>query len=39
MAQTIFVPKEVDLNEPRVAASPDTVKRLTALGFDIIVET
>ncbi|NGN44021.1 Re/Si-specific NAD(P)(+) transhydrogenase subunit alpha, partial [Mesorhizobium sp. CGMCC 1.15528] len=39
MAQTIFVPKEVDLNEPRVAASPDTVKRLAALGFDVIVET
>ncbi|RJG43989.1 Re/Si-specific NAD(P)(+) transhydrogenase subunit alpha [Mesorhizobium sp. DCY119] len=39
MAQTIFVPKEVDLNEPRVAASPDTVKRLAALGFDVVVET
>ena len=25
-------------NEPRVAASPDTVKRLAALGFDVVVE-
>ncbi len=38
MGQTVFVPKEVDANEPRVAASPDTVKRLAALGFDVIVE-
>ena len=38
MGQTVFVPKEVDVNEPRVAASPDTVKRLAALGFDVIVE-
>ena len=38
MGQTIFIPKEIDANEPRVAASPDTVKRLAALGFDVIVE-
>ena len=38
MGQTVFVPKEIDSNEPRVAASPDTVKRLTGLGFDVIVE-
>jgi H+-translocating NAD(P) transhydrogenase subunit alpha len=38
VGQTVFVPKEVDANEPRVAASPDTVKRLAALGFDLIVE-
>lgn len=38
MGQTIFVPKETDPGEPRVAASPDTVKRLTGLGFDIVVE-
>ena len=25
-------------NEPRVAASPDTVKRLAGLGFDVVVE-
>ncbi|RWC42615.1 MAG: Re/Si-specific NAD(P)(+) transhydrogenase subunit alpha [Mesorhizobium sp.] len=39
MGQTVFIPRELDANEPRVAASPDTVKRLAALGFDIVVET
>lgn len=39
MGQTVFIPRELDANEPRVAASPDTVKRLAGLGFDIIVET
>ncbi|MEI5682779.1 MULTISPECIES: hypothetical protein, partial [unclassified Mesorhizobium] len=39
MSQIIFIPAEGGSGEPRVAASPDTVKRLTALGFDIIVET
>ncbi|MER8906349.1 Re/Si-specific NAD(P)(+) transhydrogenase subunit alpha [Mesorhizobium sp. M0854] len=39
MGQTVFIPRELDANEPRVAASPDTVKRLAALGFDVIVET
>ncbi|ESY93608.1 Re/Si-specific NAD(P)(+) transhydrogenase subunit alpha [Mesorhizobium sp. LNHC229A00] len=38
MGQTVFIPRELDANEPRVAASPDTVKRLTALGFDVVVE-
>ncbi|WP_011582123.1 MULTISPECIES: Re/Si-specific NAD(P)(+) transhydrogenase subunit alpha [Chelativorans] len=38
MGQTIFVPKEADTNEPRVAASPDTAKRLSGLGFTVIVE-
>ena len=38
MAQTVFIPKEIDANETRVAASPDTVKRLTALGFSVVVE-
>ncbi|KQZ93961.1 NAD(P) transhydrogenase subunit alpha [Mesorhizobium sp. Root157] len=38
MGQTIFVPKEVDAGETRVGASPDTVKRLAGLGFDVIVE-
>ncbi len=38
MGQTIFIPREIDANEPRVAASPDTVKRLAALGFDVVVE-
>ncbi|MGP2491492.1 Re/Si-specific NAD(P)(+) transhydrogenase subunit alpha [Mesorhizobium sp. PUT5] len=38
MGQTIFIPREVDPDEGRVAASPDTVKRLAGLGFDVIVE-
>ncbi|MBZ9851894.1 Re/Si-specific NAD(P)(+) transhydrogenase subunit alpha [Mesorhizobium sp. CA14] len=38
MGQTVFIPREVDPNEPRVAASPETVKRLVGLGFDVIVE-
>ncbi|AZO73466.1 Re/Si-specific NAD(P)(+) transhydrogenase subunit alpha [Mesorhizobium sp. M1D.F.Ca.ET.043.01.1.1] len=36
--QTIFIPRELDANEPRVAASPETVKRLVGLGFEVIVE-
>ncbi|RWM71386.1 MULTISPECIES: Re/Si-specific NAD(P)(+) transhydrogenase subunit alpha [Mesorhizobium] len=39
MGQTIFIPRELDANEPRVAASPDTVKRLAGLGFNVIVES
>ena len=38
MAQTIFVPREIEANEGRVGASADTVKRLKGLGFDVIVE-
>ncbi|MBB6307866.1 Re/Si-specific NAD(P)(+) transhydrogenase subunit alpha [Xanthobacter tagetidis] len=34
----IAVPAEVDLGEPRVAATPDTVKRLVALGAQVAVE-
>src|SRR6202043_4183989 len=32
------VPKEIDPPEPRVAASPDSVKKLKALGFDVAIE-
>ncbi|TIO06716.1 Re/Si-specific NAD(P)(+) transhydrogenase subunit alpha [Mesorhizobium sp.] len=39
MGQTVFIPRELGANEPRVAASPDTVKRLAGLGFDVIVES
>src|SRR5258708_40215806 len=35
----VFIPRELDSNEPRVAASPDTVKRLAGLGFEVVVET
>lgn len=33
------IPKETAANETRVAASPDTVKRLTTLGFEVTIET
>ncbi|MFG1321096.1 NAD(P)(+) transhydrogenase (Re/Si-specific) subunit alpha, partial [Xanthobacter autotrophicus] len=35
----IAVPAEVDLGEPRVAATPDTVKRLVAFGASVAIET
>ncbi|TPK57174.1 NAD(P)(+) transhydrogenase (Re/Si-specific) subunit alpha, partial [Mesorhizobium sp. B2-1-9] len=38
MGQTVFIPREFDANEPRVAASPDTVKRLAGLGLEVVVE-
>jgi NAD(P) transhydrogenase subunit alpha len=38
VAQTVFVPNEAGAGEPRVAASPDTVKRIKAMGLDVIVE-
>jgi proton-translocating NAD(P)+ transhydrogenase subunit alpha len=34
----IAVAREIDPAEPRVAASPDTVKKFKALGFEIAVE-
>ncbi len=39
LSQTIFVAQEREPGETRVAASPDTVKRLAALGFDVVVES
>jgi H+-translocating NAD(P) transhydrogenase subunit alpha len=38
VGQTIFVPKETDAGEPRVAASPETVKRFAGLGLSVVVE-
>jgi H+-translocating NAD(P) transhydrogenase subunit alpha len=38
VGQTLFVAREVEGGETRVAASPDTVKRIKALGFDVVVE-
>ncbi|BAF86428.1 NAD(P)(+) transhydrogenase [Azorhizobium caulinodans ORS 571] len=35
----IAVPAEVDLGEPRVAATPDTVKRLIGLGAEVAVQS
>ncbi len=34
----VAVPKERRTGEARVAASPDTVKKFTQLGFDVVVE-
>src|SRR5262249_56820004 len=34
----IAVAREVDPAEPRVAATPDTVKKLTALGAEVTVQ-
>ena len=34
----IAVAKEIDPSEPRVAASPDTVKKYRAIGVDIAIE-
>lgn len=34
----IAIPKERRPNEARVAASPDSVKKLTGLGFEVVVE-
>ncbi|MBX3530030.1 MAG: Re/Si-specific NAD(P)(+) transhydrogenase subunit alpha [Rhizobiaceae bacterium] len=38
MGQTVFVPREIEGGETRVAASPETVKRITGLGYDVVVE-
>lgn len=35
----IAIPKERRANEPRVAASPETVKKFKALGLDVVVES
>ncbi len=35
----LAVPRERRAHETRVAASPETVKKLSALGFEIVVET
>lgn len=39
MTQSIFIAHESDPNEPRVAASPETVKKLAGLGLNVIVES
>jgi NAD(P) transhydrogenase subunit alpha len=35
----IAIPAETDPTEPRVAATPDTVKRMRALGVEVVVES
>lgn len=39
MALMIFVPREADKAEPRVALSPDTAKRIVAAGHTVVVES
>jgi proton-translocating NAD(P)+ transhydrogenase subunit alpha len=39
LAQTLFIPKETDANEPRVGGSAETVKKLVGLGFNVVIET
>lgn len=34
----IAIPAETDKGEPRISATPDTVKRLVGLGADVIIE-
>ncbi|WOD37897.1 Re/Si-specific NAD(P)(+) transhydrogenase subunit alpha [Nodosilinea sp. E11] len=36
---TVGIPKEIFAGEQRVAATPDTAKKLQKLGFDVLVET
>ncbi|MBE7185642.1 MAG: Re/Si-specific NAD(P)(+) transhydrogenase subunit alpha [Methylobacterium mesophilicum] len=38
MSETVFIAHEREAGEPRVAASPDTVKRLAGLGLTVVVE-
>ena len=38
MGATVFIAKESDSLESRVAASPETVKKMTALGLDVVVQ-
>jgi NAD(P) transhydrogenase subunit alpha len=38
VGQVVFIPRETDPQEARVAASPETVKRLSGLGLDVVVE-
>ncbi|WP_439271716.1 Re/Si-specific NAD(P)(+) transhydrogenase subunit alpha [Pseudochrobactrum sp. HB0163] len=39
MSQVIFIPVETDPVETRVAATPETVKKLISSGFKVIVES
>src|SRR5712671_510918 len=38
MSMRIAIARETDPGEPRVAATPDTVKKMTALGGQVFVE-
>lgn len=38
MSSIIYIPREIAADEPRVAASAETVKRIVGLGLDVVVE-
>lgn len=38
MADTVFIPLETSAGEGRVGGSPESVKKLKTLGFDVVVE-
>ena len=38
MAATVYIARETVGGEPRVACSPETVKKMKALGLDVVVE-
>lgn len=38
LGQIVFIPKEIDILETRVGGSPDSVKKLVALGLEVLVE-
>ncbi len=38
VSKKVGIPKEIAAGERRVAATPDTVKKLQKLGFDVIIE-
>src|SRR2546428_414852 len=39
MTMLIAIPAECVANEPRVAATPDTVKKLVAMGHSVVVQS
>jgi NAD(P) transhydrogenase subunit alpha len=38
LTSTVYIAREIEEAEPRVAVSPDSVKKMQALGLDIVVE-
>ncbi|OHV75498.1 Re/Si-specific NAD(P)(+) transhydrogenase subunit alpha [Ensifer sp. LCM 4579] len=38
MSEIVFIAKESDPNEPRVAGSVESVRKLASLGFEVVVE-
>jgi NAD(P) transhydrogenase subunit alpha len=38
VAETVFIPLETFLGEGRIAASPESVKKLKTLGFEVVIQ-